>query len=68
MFLRFARPLWKSLFTPKKILIASSILTYSLFRTQKTLLDSVVVEQASEEVLEHTSVDLDEYIKKLQTV
>lgn len=43
MFLRFARPLWKSFFTPKKILIASSILTYSLFRTQKTLLDSVVV-------------------------
>lgn len=47
MFSRLVRPLFKGFFTPKKVLAATTILAYSYFRTQKMLLDSVVVEETS---------------------
>ena len=61
MFSRFARPFWKRFFTAKKLITASTILAYSLFKTQKTLLDSVVVEETSTDdtLIEKTSVNLD---------
>jgi hypothetical protein len=33
MFARFVRPFWKRLFTTRKILTTTAILTYSLFKT-----------------------------------
>lgn len=49
MFSRFARPFLRRFFSPKKVIAATTILAYSFFRTQKMLLDSVVVEEMSEE-------------------
>lgn len=72
MFSRLVRPLFRGFFTPKKVLAATTILAYSYFRTQKMLLDSVVVEETSSESIiadaEPVKLDLDEYIQKLQTL
>lgn len=72
MFSRLVRPLLRGFFTPKKVLAATTILAYSYFRTQKMLLDSVVVEETSSESIiadaEPIKLDLDDYIQKLQTL
>jgi hypothetical protein len=72
MFSRLVRPFFRGFFTPKKLLAATTILAYSYFRTQKMLLDSVVVEESSSESIigegETVRLDLSEYMQKLQTV
>jgi nitrite reductase/ring-hydroxylating ferredoxin subunit len=70
MFSRLVRPFWRGFFTPKKIIAATTVLAYSFFRTQKMLLDSVVMEESSNAPIsdeEPTVINLDSYIKKLQT-
>ena len=71
MFSRFLRPLFRNFLTPQKVITASTLLAYTYFKTQKMMLDSIVVEETSKEPLsegETTTINLDEYIQKLQTV
>ena len=42
MLSRCLRPFWKSFFSPRKLLTASAVLAYTLFKTH-TLLDSAEI-------------------------
>jgi hypothetical protein len=72
MFSRFARPLWRRFFTPRKLLTTTALLAYSIFKTH-TLLDSAP-EQPEVAALSDFPVEeggespkqINEYIKKLQ--
>lgn len=67
MFFRFAYPFLRKICTPRKLITATAMLGYTIFKTQKTLLDSLVLQESGNADDERpiNIENLKEYIKTL---
>jgi hypothetical protein len=59
MFSRFVRPFWKRIFTPRKILTTTAILTYSLFKANTLLNSSINNDKDDDNEEKENSIQVD---------